>query len=217
MLVLSHSDTHYLPRVYGPVRVPRDLDYAHLVDRSLLPWSTKVSTSPKFSIWMMRETLRDDSETRIRDKKSILMSETVCCCYPWVLVHWICLCFLLFLCTRMLTLVVVDSSWFKIEEFLNKMAISLKNCRVEQKNYSSIVRWHDLLSVVIICSDFWIFWLFIWTPLFLFHSPRHQSRRRSLLMLVLPHSDTHYLNGHMVGCGCHQRSDQSRSSQAYMA
>ena len=35
-------------------------------------------------------------------------------------------------------------------------------------------------------------------------SPRHNFRRRSLSMLVLSHSDTHYLNRHMVGCGCHE-------------
>ena len=29
-------------------------------------------------------------------------------------------------------------------------------------------------------------------------------RRRSLFMLVLTHSDTHHLNRHMVGCGCHE-------------
>ena len=34
--------------------------------------------------------------------------------------------------------------------------------------------------------------------------PEHTPRRRSLLMLVLSHSHTHYLNRHMVGCGCHE-------------
>ena len=34
--------------------------------------------------------------------------------------------------------------------------------------------------------------------------PRHNSRRRSLFMRVLSHSDTHHLNRHMVGCGCHE-------------
>ena len=33
--------------------------------------------------------------------------------------------------------------------------------------------------------------------------PRHNYRRRSLFMRVLSHSDTYYLNRHMVGCGCH--------------
>ena len=35
-------------------------------------------------------------------------------------------------------------------------------------------------------------------------SPRHNFRRRSLFMRVLSHSDTHHLNRHMVGCGCHE-------------
>ena len=32
----------------------------------------------------------------------------------------------------------------------------------------------------------------------------HNSRRRSLSLRVLSHSDTHYLNRHLVGCGCHE-------------
>ena len=51
--------------------------------------------------------------------------------------------FLLFLYIWTLILVVVDSSSFKIEEFFHKMAICLKNCRVEQKNHSSLARWPD--------------------------------------------------------------------------
>ena len=46
---------------------------------------------------------------------------------------------------------------------------------------------------------------------------RYNFRRRSLSMLVLSHSDTHNLNRHIGWCGCHERSDQSRSSQGYMA
>ena len=34
--------------------------------------------------------------------------------------------------------------------------------------------------------------------------PEHNTRIRSLLMLVLSHSDTRHLNRHMVGCGCHE-------------
>ena len=34
--------------------------------------------------------------------------------------------------------------------------------------------------------------------------PRHNTKRRSLSMRVLSHSDTHYLNRHMAGCGCHE-------------
>ena len=40
-----------------------------------------------------------------------------------------------------LVLVVVYSSWFKIEEFLPKMAIGLTHWRVEQKNYSFLINW----------------------------------------------------------------------------
>ena len=43
----------------------------------------EVSPQPKFSIWMLREALRDSSQIRIGDtKKQILMSEIVCCGYP---------------------------------------------------------------------------------------------------------------------------------------
>ena len=55
--------------VYRMVRVPRNLDCTRLGDRSPLPWSKEVWTQPKFSIWMIRETFRDDSQIRIRDKK----------------------------------------------------------------------------------------------------------------------------------------------------
>ena len=74
------------------------------------------------------------------------------------------------------------------------------------QNWRIVLRLQDDIcpSVVIICSDSWMFFLLLWASLSLFHSPRHNSRRRSLLMLVLSHSDTHYLNRHMVGCGYHE-------------
>ena len=62
--------------------------------------------------------------------------------YPWVLVNLICLFFLVFLCTRTLTLVVGDC-WFKIEEIHYKMAFSSKNCQVEQKNHAVLANWSD--------------------------------------------------------------------------
>ena len=43
-----------------------------------------------------------------------------------------------------LTLVVVDSKSFKIEESLHKMAVSSKSYRVEQKNHAPLARWDDL-------------------------------------------------------------------------
>ena len=59
-----------------------------------------------------------------------------------------------------LTLVVFDSP-SKIDEFLHKMAISLKNCRFEQKNHSFLANWSDwglssqhLLTVEANSSDY---------------------------------------------------------------
>ena len=120
------------------VRVPRDLDCTVQFSRSLMQGSKKVSTQPKFPIWMRRETLRDDNQIRIRDTKNyILMRERVWCheiltpCYTTVLFLSIFFDFSsttfeisLFLCSsvRRLILVVLDSS-FKIEEFLHKMII----------------------------------------------------------------------------------------------
>ena len=52
------------------MRVPRNLDCTRPGDRSLLSWSKKVSTQPKFPIWMRRETLRDDSLILVGDIKN---------------------------------------------------------------------------------------------------------------------------------------------------
>ena len=48
-----------------------NIDCTRLGDRSLLSWSKKGSSQSKFSIWMIWETLRDDNQIRIRDKKNI--------------------------------------------------------------------------------------------------------------------------------------------------
>ena len=135
-LSLWHTQPYW---VYRMVRVPGNLDCTRLGDRSLLSWSKKVSTRPKFSIWMIRETLRDDSQIRIGDtKKYILIRESVWCyeilspCYATVLFLSIYFDFSstafevsLFLCSsvQILTRIVFDSL-FKIEAFLRKMAIS---------------------------------------------------------------------------------------------
>ena len=92
-----------------------------------------------------RVTERSQSNTNWRDSKSALaMSRRIWCLYPWMLAHWICLYLSVLLCIRTLTLVVVDW-WFKTEEFLHKMTIFLRNGRVEQKIYSFLANWSDLV------------------------------------------------------------------------
>ena len=97
--------------------------------------------------------------------------------------------------------------------------------RIPEKNHSFSENWRVRASVLSIWSHSFLFCLLIPSSLSLMHSspwfhctlpqissftlplyrfcPRHNSRRRSLLMLALSPSDTHYLNRHMVGCGCH--------------
>ena len=143
--------------------------------------------------------------------------------------------FLLFLCTRTLILVVVDSLSFKLEEFPNKMAISsAQNSRDKSFFLKKLITVRMRASVLNIWSNCILFCLLISSSLSLMHTsktpvgfpapfgrpsasleflyslslypfcPRHNSWRRSLLMLVLSHSDTHHFNTHMVGCGCHE-------------
>ena len=117
----------------------------------------------------------------------------------------------------------------RFEELNNKTILSLPTKLIEH-------------LFLIISSNSWIFCLFLspLVPLYPlvslrrkllyslilphYHScisvwpcAKRNSRRRSLLMLVLAHSGTHCYNRYMVGCGCHERSDQSHSSQGYMA
>ena len=77
-------------------------------------------------------------------------------------------------------------------------------------------------SVLRICSDSRLICLFISSSIAQFHDPLgrptafldflhslpqpHETCRISLLMMVLSHSDTHYLNRHMIGCGCPEPS-----------
>ena len=80
--------------------------------RSLLPRSKKVSTQTEFCIWMRREMVNDENETRIGDtKKWILMSEKVWCMYPWLLVHWIYLCSSVSLMLLVLRSVLIAENW----------------------------------------------------------------------------------------------------------
>ena len=111
-----------------------------------------------------------------------------------------------------------------------EMAISLKNCRVEQQNQSFLSNW-TAWAISSHCSLWLLSSLSVHlslgstapfgrpsASLKFFHSliPPHphsvslcaaaqnNSRRRSLSMLVLSCSDTHYLNRHMAWCGCHE-------------
>ena len=87
------------------------------------------------------------------------------------------------------------------EVFLHQMAIYLENW-----SESSFFQWkmtrfsrHFSAAAQAVC-----YLAYSSLHLCLSVSPRHNFRRRSLSMLVLSHSDTHYLNRHMVGCGCHE-------------
>ena len=75
---------------------------------SLLPRSKKSQLHRNFSIWLMRETLRDDHEPRIGDtKKLIVLSERV-----WSMsIHWNCLCFSVWLMLLLLRSVLVAENW----------------------------------------------------------------------------------------------------------
>ena len=131
-----------------------------------------------------------------------------------------------------------DCFWFVVQNWRIPPQNGNLLLRIEDLNGIIILSLPNALlegSVLIIYSDSWVFRLII-SPLVplrpsasseFLHSlipshytcccPKHSSRRRSLLMLVLSHSDTHHLNRHMAWCGCHERSNQSRSSQGYTA
>ena len=192
------------------VRVPRNLDSTLLPWRSILPWPKNVSIQPKFSIWRLRETLRDDSETRIGDTKKyqILKKEYDATKCSSLVVQLPCSRRISLICRRQ----PLKSVYFSVslcESWLYLFSVhrlKLKNSPTKWQSPWGIVEWNrriilplqdDMIcpSVVIMGSDSWIFCLLICTPLSLFHSPRHDSRRRSLLMLVLSHSDTHHLSG----------------------
>ena len=99
-----------------------------------------------------------------------------------------------------------DFSLFLCTRTLIRRRSKLKNSstkwqspyRIVKLNRRTIIPLQDDMicsSVMIIWSDSRVFCLLICTPLSRFHSPRHDSRRLSLLMLVLSHSDAHYLSG----------------------
>ena len=110
--------------------------------------------------------------------------------YSCMLVHRICLYFSFFFCARSLTQVVVDL-WFKILKYFTKWRSSWRLFELNRRIISPLQDDMICPSLVLICSAPWIVCFFIYASLSLCHSPRHDSRRRSLLILVSSHSDTH--------------------------
>ena len=132
---------------------------------------------------------------------------------------------------RRLNFIVLDSL-FKIEKFLSEMAIfswdlnskrtkSFFLCQLNWLNiyfslFCLILEYFDLSALPWIHCALWsAFGLLrkILQSLLPPHSqyhisvwpcPKHNTRRRSLSMLVLSSSDTHNLNGCMGCCGCHE-------------
>ena len=103
---------------------------------------TSVNSNEIFYLDGKRNAERWQSNTNWREKKINPDEWKVRCGYPWMLVNWICPRFLLLLCSKTLTLIVIDSS-LKIEEFLHKTAISLKSGRVKQNCHSPLASWPD--------------------------------------------------------------------------
>ena len=139
----------------------------------------------------------------LRNVNLLLYNSPILIEYVWFVFNYIWnLSFSLILCCGWLWLFLIRYS--KLENSSTKW---LSCWRIVELNRRIILPLpEDMIcpSVVIICSDSWVLCLLICIPLSLFHSPRHDSRRRSLFMRVLSHSDTHHLNRHMVGCGCHE-------------
>ena len=122
-----------------------------------------------------------------------------------MLVYWSRLYFSLFLCTRTLTLSssLIRRRW-NLKNSSTKWQSPWRIVELNRRIFLPLPDGMICASVVIIYSDSAIFCLFICASLSLFNSPRHDYRRRSLLMLSLSHCDTYHLNRHMVGCGCHE-------------
>ena len=137
------------------VRVPQDLDCILLPSRSVLPLLKKSQGKWFFYVYDEKNSQRSQLNTNWRDKTSALViSERIWRVFQYMLAHRICLYLSVLLYARTLTSVVVDSTSFKIEEFLHKMAISLKNYRVKRA------------KLIFPCELNWLnaqFWLFALT------------------------------------------------------
>ena len=221
MLVLSHSDTHYLNRHMvgcGCYEILISLCYPDEV----FCLAQKVLIQPTFSIELIRETLRDD--IRIGSGGTKQINPDAWNCMVRVPVNINSVNSSLFLPFLLFSNVGSGRCLFVVQ---NRIIPS------QNGNLFGKLKWIILLSmikpsVLSICLDSRLICLFIFTlgstapcgwpsaSVKFLHSasvtlrhlslftPEHNCRRRSLPMLVLSHSDTHHLNRHMGGCGCHE-------------
>ena len=220
-----------LTGLYGMLRVPRNLDCPLLPSRRLFPrcesvWARNLSHSD-----VKRFIQRSQSNTNGRDKTgATVIGNRIWRLYPCTLALWICLCFSLFLCRRTLTLIVVESSLL-IEEFIHKMAISLSASKrwTEQSSLPFELNWFSAQFSLLILTLGYSAWLSLrwlhcarWSAFGLLRKflrslplphyachissfcPEHNTRRRSLLMLVLSHSGIRHLNRYIGWCVCHE-------------
>ena len=196
---------------------------------------------------MIREKFRDDSQIWTEGTKKVntdewtdvvpqycwsLVLQLACSCQISLIFHQLLLnhlcCFV-----RTFTLVVVDSSSFKMDEFFHQMAISF----IDLKNLNSKINLSlpiDLIerSVLIIPCNCWVVCLSISPlvplrplvglrpPLTFFVISLHLTMPTVSLSVLsktqlqealfflsscwCSHSDTHHLKRHMVGYGCHE-------------
>ena len=142
MLVLSHSNTRHLNGYMVGCGCHEILIALCYPQEVFCPDQEKSPGNRNFHRDNERNAERWQWNTNWRHKIINPDNWKVRCGYPWILINWIYLCFSLFLCSRTLTLIVVDSS-FKIQEFLDEMAISLKSGRVKQNNHSFLAHWPD--------------------------------------------------------------------------
>ena len=165
----------------------------------------KVSPQPKFSIRMLREALRDSSQIRIGGNKKTNPDERNG--MLWLPVNVSSSNLSLFFAFPLHSNVESGRCWLVVQNWRiprqNGNLLEELSSWIEESIFPCKMTWLGPL-MVIICSDFCPYCLFCCTSLSLFHSPRHDSRRRSLLMLVLFHSNTHHLSRYMVGCGSHE-------------
>jgi hypothetical protein len=184
-----------LTEVYGMLRVPRNLD-SSLSNCPVLVeflWfvvnCVRILSVPFLESWLRLLLIRrgsklKNSATKIQSRRRIEESNTI---------------IVLSLSTDRLELPVLSiySDSTLVCLFICASLSLFLGCSV------SLVLMRPLVGLRPPSNSFLLSFRLTMTAASLSVSPRHDSRRRSLLMLVLSHSDTHHLNRHMVGCGRH--------------